>query len=327
MVTGDWEVGMVRCPDLVMSALSYHPHHRHGNIARAYWSFVAGYQKENGYLHTRSSQWYLIELASRFPFQSTQIILSRNINWAVRRQQGDGGFQKEASAESACQMVLAYSRQGMLQDLLAKLRYDPIPLVESLEAPLGLKTRREALEEREDDHTLSKRLVHSIAGGQLPDGSWEGLIVSTAQAIHDLLDCGLLPEDDPVRNGCSWLLGQQKPPRTGLFPNTPSIDLPGMFYTTQIREEVDSFNDHYPEYAKTRARDKTCLTLLPIFQTGAALAALCRSGLADNPGVERGFQDLLRIRGPGGQYYTDHWCACNTKRWIHTKKPKFDEKT
>lgn len=317
---------MVRCPDLVMSAMSYHPCHRHGNIARAYWSYVAAYQKENGYLHRRRGQWYLIELASRFPFQSIQMILSRNINWAVRRQQRDGGFQKEASAEGACQLVLAYSRHGMLQDLLAKLRYDPMPLVESLEAPLGLKTRREALAEREDDHALSKRLIHSIAGGQLRDGSWGGLIVSTAQAVHDLLDCGLLPEADPVRKACSWLLGQQRPPKTELFPNTPSMDLPGMFYTTKMREEMDSFNDLYPEYAKT-ARDKTCLTLLPIFQTGAALAALCRSGLPDDPSVKRGLQDLLKIRGPGGQYYTDHWCACNTKRWIHTKKPRFGEKT
>ena len=316
----------MRCPDLVMSAMSYHPGHRHGKIARAYWSFVAGYQKENGYLHTRNSQWYLIELASRFPFNSIEMLLSRNTNWAVRRQRRDGGFQKDASEKSACQLVLAYSRHGMLQDFLAKLRYNPVSLVESFEAPLGLRTRREALAEREDDSELSKRLIHSIARGQLRDGSWEGLIVSTAQAVHDLLDCGLLPEADPVRRACSWLMEQQRPPKSELFPNIPPVDLPGMFYTTKIQGEVDSFNDHYPEYAKT-AGGKTCLTLLPIFQTGATLAALCRSGLADNPLVKRGFQDLLKIRGPGGQYYTDHWCACNAKRWIHTKKPKFNERT
>ena len=307
-----------------MSAMSYHPRHRTGQIAKAYWSFVAGYQKENGHLHRRRGQWYLIELASRFPFQSVREILSRNINWAARRQQRDGGFQKDCSAESACQIVLAYARQGMLEDILAKLRHDPRPLVESLVTPLGLRTRREALAGGAEDSDLSERLASDIVDRQLRDGSWEGLVVSTAQAIHDLLDCGLSHTDDRVQMGCAWLLAQQRSPETELFPNTPPIDLPGMFYTNEMPQELDSFNRLYPEYAK---EDKFCLTLLPIFQTGAALAALCRSGLADNPHVDRGFQDLFRIRGPGGKYYTDHWCACQTKRWIRTRKPKFDEGT
>jgi len=315
---------MVICPDLVMSAMSYHTVHRNGCIARAYWSFVSNYQKENGYLHRRRGQWYLVELASRFPFPSVRGILSKNINWAIRRQQRDGGFLKEDTAASACQVVLAYSRQGMLQDLLTKLRYDPLPLVKSFETPLGLRTRRDVLEE--NDESLSKHLIKSISDEQLDDGSWKGLIVSTAQAIHNLLDCGLLPDARPVRRGCSWLLKQQRSPRAELFPNTPSIDLPGMFYTNNVSDEVSCFNQLYPEYAKANM-DKTCLTLLPIFQTGAALAALCRSGMVDNRCVERGFQDLLQIRGPGGQYYTHHWCACQTKRWINTNKTKFDEKT
>jgi hypothetical protein len=306
--------------------MSHHARYRRGDIARAYWSFVAGYQKDNGYLHRRRGQWYLIELASRFPFESIRAVLSRNINWSTRRERRDGGFQKEYSATSACQVVLAYSRHGMLQDLLAKLRYDPIPLLGSVETPLGLKTRRETHMEREDDDDLSKRFIQAITERQLPDGSWEGLVISTAQAVHDLLDCGLPPESDPVRRGCHWLLEQQRSPRAELFPNTPSIDLPGMFYTFKMREELGRFDELYPEYAQA-AGDKSCLALFPIMQTGAALAALCRSGLVDDSGVERGFQDLLQIRGPGGQYYTNHWCACNTKRWIHTKKPKFDGKT
>jgi hypothetical protein len=304
--------------------MSYHPVHRNGSIARVYWSFVSNYQKENGYLHRRRGQWYLVELASRFPFAPVREILLKNINWAIRRQQRDGGFQKEDSATSACQVVLAYSRHGMLQDLLSELRYDPLPLIKNLETPLGLRTRREVLEENNEG--LSKRLIQSTSNKQLVDGSWGGLIVSTAQAIHDLLDCGSSPDTSSVRRGCSWLLEQQRSPRVELFPNTPSIDLPGMFYTTRMSEEVDCFNQLYPGYAKIN-RDKTCLTLLPIYQTGVTLSALCRSGMVDNPGVEKGFQDLLQIRGPGGEYYTHHWCACQTKRWINTNKTKFDEKT
>ena len=36
----------MRCADMVMSAMSYHPQHREGDIARAYWGFVAGWQTE-----------------------------------------------------------------------------------------------------------------------------------------------------------------------------------------------------------------------------------------------------------------------------------------
>lgn len=307
-----------------MSAMSYHPVHRGGSIARAYWSFVSRYQQDTGYLHRRRGQWYLVELASRFPFPSIREILVRNMDWAARRQRRDGGFQKEDPATSACQVALAYSRHGMYRKLLSRLRYDPLPLVRSLETPLGLRTRREVLQE--NDENISERLIRRISGEQSPDGSWGGLILRTSGAIHDLLDCGSSPDADRVRTGCSWLLEQQRTPNIDLFPNTPPIDLTGMFYTTRVSAEVDYFNELHPEHAKADG-NKSCLTLLPIYQTGAALAALCRSGMSDNPGVERGFHDLLRIRGPGGHYYTDHWCACQAKRWINTNKEKFGSDT
>ena len=62
---------------------------------------------------------------------------------------------------------------------------------------------------------------------------------------------------------------------------------------------------------------------IAFYTTGAALAALCRCGLYQHPAVVKGFGDLLRLRGPGGKYYTDHWCNCGVARWVRTGAAKF----
>ena len=326
----------MRCPDMVMSAMSYHPHYVRGEVARAYWSFVAEWQHDNGGLHRMGGQWYLMELASRFRFRSVHDILTRSLPLAVRRQRKDGGFQADYPAESACQVALAYARHGMLKSLLTELRYDPIPLIDSLETPFGVKTRREALEQpRDDDGDLSKHLSDTIARNQMRDGSWEGLIVATVQALHDLLDCGALPQSRAARKACDWLLAQQHPLDRNLFPTAPPIDLSGMFYTNRLRDEVRFERTSHPEY-RWKTDQASCLDLLPIYQTGAALGALCRCGLFDTPEVKTGFEDLLRIRGPGAYYtqsetllhrnYTDHWCACNVGRWIRKNVGTFDRR-
>ena len=318
----------MRCPDLVMSAMSYHPRHRQGKMARAYWSFVAGYQNDNGDLHRMGGQWYLIELASRFRFPYVRDILTKSIPLAVRRQRKDGGFQADYPAESACQVALAYSRHGMLKSLLVELRYDPIPLISSLETPLGVKTRRKALgQQRDDDSEVAKHLVDAIARRQMRNGSWEGLIVATVQALHDLLDCGVSPQSKAVGKACDWLLAQQRPLDKKLFPKARYIfryiDLCGMFYTDCLHEEVEFERIRHPEY-RWKTAGKTCLDLLPIYQTGAALGVLCRCGLFDSEGVKRGFNDLLRIRGPRGPNYGHYWCACYVGRWIRKNVVKFD---
>jgi len=271
-----------------MSAISYHPRYRRGKVARVYWSFVAGYQKENGDLHRMGGQWYLLELASRSRFPSVRAILAKSIPLAVRRQREDGGFQADYPAESACQVALAYSRHGMFKSLRAELRYDPIPLINSLETPLGVKTRREALgQPREDDVELAEHLVDALAQKQTRDGSWEGIIVATVQAVHDLLDCGVSPQRKEVREPCDWLLAQQRPLDMKIFTEAPPIDLYRMLYTGRLHEEVEFERVRHPEY-RWKTGQKRCLDLLPIYQTRAALGALCRCGLIDSPEVVKG---------------------------------------
>jgi len=314
----------MRCPDIVLSALSYHPRHRRGAIARAYWDFVASWQDARGGLHRRGGQWYLLELASRFPFSSVRQILAKALPLAVRLQRADGGFQADCPGASACEVALAYARHGLLSGLLAELHRDPLPLIRSQDTPLGVKTRREALRApREDDRGLAERLRSMTAGRQRADGSWGGLIVATVEAVHGLLDCGAAADGRVLRRACDWLLAQQRPPEPGRFANVPPLDLPGMFWTDRDQDEVAFGRARHPAWRWKAGQ--SCLALLPIFQTGAALGALCRYGLSDAPAVRQGFRDLLRLRGPGGRNYTQHWCACAAARWVRTRKPRFAE--
>jgi len=309
-----------------MSAMSYHPRYRHGRLARAYWQFAADWQHDAGGLHRRGGQWYLTELASRFPFRAVRRILATCLPLAVRLQRKDGGFQADYPAGSACEVALAYARHGMLDSALRQLRHDPLPLIESLETPLSVRTRREALARPcHDDAGLARRLAQAIARDQARDGSWQGLILATAWGIHDLLDCGVSPRNRSVRKGCAWLLSHQRPPDPDLFPEVPPADLSGMFYTEHLAAETALGRSRHPEY-RWEKKTPSCLALLPIYQTGAALGALCRCGRHDDPRVKKGFEALLRIRGPGGSYYTNHWCACGVARWIHAKAPRFGGK-
>jgi hypothetical protein len=307
----------MRCPDVVMSAMSHHPGHSRGKLARAYWSFTAGWQHADGGLHRLGGQWHLTELASRFRFRSVRTILTRCLPLAARAQRRGGGFQDDCLADSACLVLLAYSRHDMLNQLRAALRVDPLPLVHAQDTPLAIKTRREALAApRADDDRLAARLIESLQAQQRDDGSWDGLIQGTVQGIDDLLDCGAEPRHPAIQKACRWLLAQQRPAAPHLFPNTPPLELTGLFYTDHPEREIAFEATRHPEYRIQPGQ--SCFALFPLHQTGAALSALCRCGLFDVPEVRQGFRDLFRLRGPGHRYYTDHWCACNVARWVRT---------
>jgi hypothetical protein len=317
----------MRCSDAVMSAMSYHPGYRSGKTARAYWSFVAEWQSARGDLHHLGGQWVKLELASRFRFGSVRRMLTKSLPLAARRQSKDGSFQSDYPGGSACHVVLAYFRHGMLGRLLGTLRYDPRPFIGSFEHPLGIKTRREVLGAKPQELAeAAGRLSAQIKKKQNRDGSWEGLIVATAGAVHDLLDCGVACEDESVQRGCEWLLSQQRPLDGALFGRAPRLDCEGMIYTARVREEVGYERCCHPEY-RWKGSHKECLDLLPTYQTAAALAALCRCGFSRTRAVTRGFEYLMHIRGPGRvKNYTDHWCNCGVRRWLASGVGKFDER-
>ncbi len=126
------------------------------------------------------------------------------------------------------------------------------------------------------------------------------------------------------RQGCRRLLAQQRPVDQELFPGAPRVPLGKLFYSERLDEEVEFEAALHPESGWQRKPQVSCIELLPIYLTGAALGALCRCGLSGRPEVSAGFESLLAIRGPGGQYYTDYWCACNVGRWLRAGVSKFD---
>jgi hypothetical protein len=196
----------------------------------------------------------------------------------------------------------------------------------SLEEPLALKTRREAMgESSEEMEGLSSRLIRSILREQRPDGSWEHLIVATAEAVHGLLDCDPCRHADEIELACDWLFSKLAPLEPRLFPLARRVKLDHMFYTDDIQDEINHERAHHPEYRWGRA-SKECLQILPIYQTCSALGALCRCGHYDDPRVGESIGEIMKIRGPGGVNYTQHWCACNVSRWQRRRVTPFGEK-
>ena len=104
----------MKCADWAMAAMSYHRRHRNGPVAQAYWDFVSAWQTEKGELHRLGGQWFILELASRFPFESVQDIVKKSLPLAIARQKKDGGFDPLYPAGSACEVVLTYWRHKML---------------------------------------------------------------------------------------------------------------------------------------------------------------------------------------------------------------------
>jgi hypothetical protein len=356
----------MRCHDMVMHAMSYHPRHRRSKPARLFWEFVADWQAGDGGLHRRAGHWNMIELASRFDFACVRRILQKSLGYATRHQRRDGGLDAIDPSGSACRAVLAYGRQGLLKDLLSALPRDPLPLVLSAETPLGIKTRREALNEAGahaaanpdsgakvlrprrrlprtgamrstdtcgvdlapvQDKALAARLARQIHRDQDRNGSWHGLITATADAIEDLLDCGVAPGDAAIRKACEWLARQQRCPDDNVFDGVPTTPPHGMFYVADLKGEFAHLARHHPDFPDSGGT--TCLTLLPIYQTAAAVAALCRAGQVESPAVRAGFSALLTLRGPGytrQPRYTDFWCACSARIWVDKDVVRFDKR-
>ncbi len=305
----------MKCPDWAMSAMSYHRRHRRGPIARAYWDFVSQWQTEKGELHRLGGQWFLLELASRFPFTSVKRILEKSLPWAAARQKKDGGFDPLYPGGSACQVILAYSRHQMLDQLMDGLRYDVRTLVRRARIPLSVKARREAL--ADPDPKLAKSLSEKIFRRQKADGSWNQLITATAHAIHGLLDCGVSAKDKRVSRACAWLRSQQRPVDAKLFPDAPDLPVEGMFYTDRTRQEIAFERAQHPEYRWRRRKARVaCMQILPTYQTGAALSALARCGHTGVVEVKKGFAYFVACRGPGGVNYTHHWCNCSVGQWL-----------
>ncbi len=310
----------MKCADWAMSAMSYHSGYRNGAIADAYWQFVSDWQTDKGELHRLGGQWFLLELASRFSFASVRRILERSLPLAVARQKKDGGFDRLYPAGSACEVFLAYSRHQMLDALLSDLRYDSRRLIERDKTPLSVRVRRDVI--RDHAPQLARAVSEKILERQRPDGSWSRLITATAHAVHGLLECGLLPNEEPVSRACTWLRAQQRPIDKTLFPAAPELPVEGTFYTARTKQEIAFERRHHPEY-RWRRPEVECMQILPTYQTGAALSTLCRCGQMGTPEVTKGFEYFLATRGPGGVNYTHHWCNCAVAKWLRQEAIKF----
>ena len=207
-------------------------------------------------------------------------------------------------------------------EAVGQLRYDPMPAVIEMTDDALLPAKREFLGTVpiKDCRRLSA-YVEDVRLNQLANGSWGDSVVATAGNIIRLLQAGVLPADQTVQRGVSWLEQSLEPVgMPGLFTyaevkgaeynrrmaaKKPPLDIPSekqRAYFDRISEDYFSpYLDLVPKAHKACEPHTT-------WPTALALDALLRCGQIENHRVVRAIRTLIQYRCQfsdcGG------WCGC-----------------
>jgi hypothetical protein len=116
-----------------------------------------------------------------------------------------------------------------------KLKIKPENYVSSLESPIGVYLRREIFKMgKKNDSLLRKKLYDQIVADQSADGSWDQLLVQTANNLWNLALLGCEADDKNARKALEWLLSLQKYDYRGYpgFFNSPNRKDPSLMRST-----------------------------------------------------------------------------------------------
>jgi len=98
-----------------------------------------------------------------------------------------------------------------MENLLGKLRIDPLNCVLKLQSPIGVYLKREIFKkESKSDLAVKKELCEKTVANQSEDGSWDQLFVLTANNLWNLSLLGYDAQNKSVKAGLEWLLSIQR---------------------------------------------------------------------------------------------------------------------
>ena len=97
-----------------------------------------------------------------------------------------------------------------------KLKHDPFKVLQEEESPYAYWVRRHILESHsQEDEELRRGLFNEILEQQLPDGSWNGKVSDTVEALFKLLL--LRGPRNWGRKGVDWLMEKKWDTTSGLY--------------------------------------------------------------------------------------------------------------
>lgn len=183
-----------------------------------------------------------------------------------------------------------------MKNLVAQFKVDPLHFVASLETPIGVYLRREIFKkENRADAALKQKLYEKTVAGQLADGSWNELFVTTANNLWDLALLGYTAEDKNVRQGLEWLLSVQRHLYNGY---------PGFFNTNNRKDPSLMRKTLYGEFGPG------CTIF---YQTAYAVHLFHIFGFDNNKQVQTTVNSYLQFWRPT---WCGAWCTINVLRML-----------
>jgi hypothetical protein len=175
-------------------------------------------------------------------------------------------------------------------------KLDPFSYVGKLESPIGVYLRREVFrKETSADDMLKKKLYDKMAQGQSANGSWNQLLVHTANNLWNLALLGYTAEDASVRHGLEWLLSIQRHVYHGY---------PGFFHSDNRKESSTMRSTFYGEFGPG------CTIF---YETAYAVHLFHLFGFDENKQVQRTVNSYLQFWKPT---WCSAWCTINVLRML-----------
>jgi hypothetical protein len=175
-------------------------------------------------------------------------------------------------------------------------KVDPLSYAAKLETPIGIYLRRGIFKkENSADEMLKKKLHDKIVQGQLANGSWNQLLVHTANNLWNLALMNYTAEDASVRHGLEWLLSIQRHVYYGY---------PGFFHSANRKESSTMRSTFYGEFGPG------CTIF---YDTTYAVHLFHLFGFDENKQVQRAVNSYLQFWKPT---WCSSWCTINVLRML-----------
>jgi len=189
-----------------------------------------------------------------------------------------------------------YNLRSLMERLATSFKVNPFNYVAKLESPIGVYLRREVFKkESSTDAALKKRLHDKIVHDQSADGSWDQLLVHTANDLWNLALLGYDAQDKSVRQGLEWLLSIQRHLYHGY---------PGFFYSGNRKDPSIMRSTFYGEFGPG------CTIF---YQTAYAVHLFHILGFDGNKQVQTTVNSYLQFWRPT---WCSAWCTINVLRML-----------
>ena len=190
----------IRCPDSIACALV-----SNANYSDLEWARRLARRCARRELEESGVCRYLLDI----PVCDAEAILRDNLSKIVRSQRPSGGWRVKNTRMLSYFYLRAFEYSRVDEEILPKLKRDPVAFLVSEDDLWGLATQRR-FGEREVAQRKLRAVTSPILKGQLPNGSWENTVIATTHHIELLSEIGMSAEHEAIQAAVTFLFSQMQ---------------------------------------------------------------------------------------------------------------------